>query len=222
MKSENLEEKVLRPLVREAQKFDKYNVDETVGVTPRKDYSFPKREKIYSAAEEEKILALIKEGKNMEAIAGEIGRPLRSTYGKIISLKKDYDFVMPKMAKGGYNKTNAEIKGFLEENPGVYTYKELADLGLLGAYSSKELQGKILSMRLTGLVKYAEQKYSWPPKRYRTYSQAEEEKILALVKEGKSIQEIAIEMDRSTASMIGKIGSLRKEHGLVIPSLYKK
>ena len=107
----------------------------------------------------------------------------------------------------------AEITEFLEANPNTYTYAEVAANVLGGSKTAKQIQGKVLSMELTSLVKPT-------PKveRAKTYTDDEEAKLLGLVNDGGFIEDIAEAMGKSVQSIRGKILSMsRTNEDITIP-----
>jgi len=114
---------------------------------------------------------------------------------------------MAKVVTKNYSEADeAEIKKYLEANPNQFTYAEIASAVLKGAHTTKQIQGKILSMELTGLVKPT-------PKveREKKYSDAEETKLLGLLADGnKFIEDIADAMGREVNSIRGKILSITR------------
>lgn len=98
-----------------------------------------------------------------------------------------------------------EITSFLNANPATYTYAEVAANVCNGEFSAKKIQGKILSMELTNLVK-ATPKVETP----KVYSGAEEAKITALVMSGAFIEDIAEAVGHSVPSVRGKILSISR------------
>ena len=103
-----------------------------------------------------------------------------------------------------------------EANPNKFTYAEIASVVLKGSHTTKQIQGKILSMELTGLVKPT-------PKveREKKYTEAEETKLLGLLAGGdKFIEDIADAMGREVNSIRGKILSITRTEagaGITIP-----
>ena len=91
------------------------------------------------------------------------------------------------------------LESFVANNSGQYTYAEIADSFANGKYSAKSIQGKILSMELTGHVKPAEK-----PVSVRTYSPEEEATFLKMVSEGAFVEDIAEALDRQVNSIRGK------------------
>jgi len=103
----------------------------------------------------------------------------------------------------------AKLRTFLEDNSGEYTYAEIAEAFQGGHFSAKEVQGKVLSMQLTGLVKAAPK-----PETVKTYSDAEEATFIRLAKAGKFIEEIAEKLDRQVNSVRGKALSLLRSQAI--------
>lgn len=99
----------------------------------------------------------------------------------------------------------AALKGFVESNANRLTYKEIAESFQSGAFTAKQIQGKLLAMELTGLVKAAEKVEA-----VRTYTEAEETKFISLVNAGKFIEEIAEALGKSIASVRGKALSMTR------------
>jgi len=97
----------------------------------------------------------------------------------------------------------ATLAAFVSDNSGDYTYAEIAGHFEDGAFSPKSIQGKILSMELTGHVKPAPKVEA-----VRTYSPAEEVTFVSMVQDGAFVEAIAAELDRSVNSVRGKALSL--------------
>ena len=107
----------------------------------------------------------------------------------------------------------AEIVTFLDNNPNQFTYAEIASQILGGSHTAKQIQGKILSMELTSLVKPTEK-----VERPKSYTDEEEVKLAGLVLAGGFIEDIAAAMNREVKSIRGKLLSMLKTNpSLVIP-----
>lgn len=98
-----------------------------------------------------------------------------------------------------------ELADLLNANNGVYTYADLAEVFGHG-FTAKQLQGKVLHMELTGLVKKSEKKAST-----RQYTPEEEAKFVELVNAGEFMEDIAIAMGRTVPQVRGKALSLVRE-----------
>lgn len=99
-----------------------------------------------------------------------------------------------------------ELVAFLNAHPNEYTYTEIAAAVCGGKYSAKQVQGKILSVELTSLVKPTE-KVVAP----RTYSVDEETKFIAMVEAGEFVEDIATAFNREVKQIRGKALSLQRE-----------
>ena len=106
-----------------------------------------------------------------------------------------------------------ELRAFIESNPAMYTYAEIAGHVLGGVKTAKEIQGKILSMELFDKVKPT-------PKLEvaKKYSDEEETRFIALMVDGAFLEDIATAMGRPINSVRGKALSLNRMNSeLAIP-----
>lgn len=105
-----------------------------------------------------------------------------------------------------------ELSNFLEQNSGQFTYAEIAEQLFNGAFSPRQIQGRVLHMEMMDHVAKA------PPKEVaRKYTEEEEAKLLSLLQEGAWAEDIAEAMGRTVKSIRGKALSMRNEHGVEIP-----
>ena len=148
----------------------------------------------------------------------------------IESLMEEFDFprrsVTAKLRKLGYDvpkKPGAapvfsadetdDLASFLESNSGNLTAEEISQQFAGGKFTARQINGKALSLEMTGHVKPAEKKVT-----PRTYSEEEESKISDMVEGGSYLEEIADAMGRSVNSIRGKLLSM----GLKAPQRDKK
>lgn len=109
----------------------------------------------------------------------------------------------------------ANLQAFVEANPGEYTYGELAAAFADGKFTSKQLQGKIMSMELGELVKPTPKAEST-----KTYSDEEEATFVSMADDGAYLEDIAEVLGRSIPSVRGKaLSLLRSERINAIPKL---
>jgi len=138
----------------------------------------------------------------------------RSVASKLRKMGFEVDSMSKNSSKNYTEAQEAELSDFLNKHDGQYTYAEVAAAVFSGAFSTKQIQGKILSMELTSKVKPT-------PKAevVKTYSDAEEAKLLALLSSGDMfIEDIAEKMDRAVNSVRGKILSMsRTNDSISIP-----
>lgn len=96
----------------------------------------------------------------------------------------------------------AELVKLVENNPGSFTYAELAE-AFGNGFTAKQVQGKILSLELTGNIKP-----SAKPGSVKKYTDAEEAKFVAMVGEGAFIEDLAAALGREFNNIRGKALSL--------------
>jgi len=127
-----------------------------------------------------------------------------------------------KLRKMGYNVDKAtaksrafsseqedEITDFLSNNSGAFTYAEIAEQVCGGEFSAKQIQGKVLSLELTGDVKPTPKAEST-----KTYSDDEEATIIEMVGNGAFLEEIAEAVGRELNSVRGKALSLLRSSAI--------
>ena len=77
----------------------------------------------------------------------------RSISSKLRKMGFEVELASARASKSFSPEQEAVLRAFIEDNSGEYTYAEIAGHFENGAYSPKSVQGKILSMELTGHVK---------------------------------------------------------------------
>lgn len=100
----------------------------------------------------------------------------------------------------------AELVEFLNSHDGQYTYAEIAAAVVGGTYTAKQVQGKILSLELTGAVKPTEKAAA-----VRSFTPEQEVDFINAVVAGKSVEAIAAQFDRTVKQIRGKALSLLRE-----------
>lgn len=110
-----------------------------------------------------------------------------------------------------------ELRVFLLDNEDKYTFEEIAGAFAGGKFNAKQVQGKVLSMELTHLVKPAEKKVY-----ERTYTDADEATIVKMAATGAFLEDIAEAVGRPIQSVRGKaLSLLRQEKIDAIPATSK-
>jgi hypothetical protein len=135
--------------------------------------------------------------------AGQLETSTRSISSKLRKMGYDVELASAGAGKSFTDAQEATLAAFVADNSGSYTYAEIAGLFEDGAYSSKSIQGKILSMELTAHVKPAPKVEA-----VRTYSEAEEATFIGMVQDGAFVEAIAEALDRTVNSVRGKALSL--------------
>tara|TARA_R110002167_G_scaffold366454_1_gene597810 strand:+ start:5698 stop:6420 length:723 start_codon:yes stop_codon:yes gene_type:complete len=98
------------------------------------------------------------------------------------------------------------LNSFVTDNSGQYTYGQIAEAFEGGEFSSKQIQGKLLSMQLTEHVKPT-------PKveNVRTFSDAEEVEFVKHATKGAYLEDIAEALGRTVNQIRGKALSLLRQ-----------
>jgi hypothetical protein len=106
---------------------------------------------------------------------------------------------------------------FLENNSGEYTFSEISEVFAEGAFTAKQIQGKVLSLEMTEHVKPAEKKVY-----ERTFSDNDQQTFVKMANAGAMLEDIADKLGRSVASVRGKALSLLKSGSITaIPASHK-
>lgn len=143
----------------------------------------------------------------VEQAAEQLGKSVRSIASKLRQLGREVASMAKEKAPTFTAEQSADLAAFVKSNAGRYTYKEIAEIFGTGQFSAKEVQGKLLAMELTGMVKPAEKVEA-----ARTYTEAEEQEFIKLANSGAFIEDIAAALGKEIASVRGKALSLtRKE-----------
>lgn len=135
-------------------------------------------------------------------LAEELGTTPRSIGSKLRKLGHEVETASA--APRAFSDEQADaLRDFVEDHRGEYTYAEIAENFGDGAFSAKQIQGKILSLELTDAVKPTPKAET-----QKTYSDAEEAAVVAAIQAGKYVEDIAAELGRTVPSIRGKALSL--------------
>lgn len=104
----------------------------------------------------------------------------------------------------------SDLVDFVNDHAGEYTYAEIAANFDDGHFTAKQIQGKILSLELTGSVKPT-------PKAevVKSYTDEEEARIVAAIQNGDFVEDIATALNRTVPSIRGKALSLLRAGTIV-------
>lgn len=128
----------------------------------------------------------------------------RSVASKLRQLDHEVASMAKEKAPTFTAEQTAALADFVRNNEGQYTYKEIAEQ-FPGGFTAKQVQGKLLALELTSMVKPTEK-----VEVARTYSEAEEATFIKMAKAGKFIEEIAVALGKSVPSVRGKALSLTR------------
>ena len=149
-----------------------------------------------------------------QAVAEIEGAEVRNITGKL----RNMGYTCVSMAKVGKGATFTEAEGdalavFVEANKGVYTFAEIAANFAEGQFTTREVQGKLLSMELSGTAKPTEK-----AEVHKQYTDEQEGDFIDMANNGHSIEDIAKAMGKPVNSARGKaLSLLRKGEIQAIP-----
>lgn len=155
------------------------------------------------------------------ATVKEAAEQLETSERSIAAKLRKMDYEVEKVGTVASKTFSAEqeqyLVKFLKNNSGEYTFAEIADVFAEGAFSAKQIQGKILSLELTDHVKPTEKKpYE------RTFSDSDQNTFIKMANAGAMLEDIAEKLGRSVASVRGKALSLLKSGSIeAIPASHK-
>ena len=141
----------------------------------------------------------------VEAAAEALGVTVRSVASKLRQLGHEVASMAVVKAPAFTPEQSIALSNFVNSNVGEFTYKEIAEKFANGAFTAKQVQGKLLALELTGSVKPAEK-----IEVARTYTEAEELKFVKMAKAGSFIEEIAAALGKTVPSVRGKALSLSR------------
>lgn len=142
----------------------------------------------------------------VEQAAEALGVTERSVASKLRQLDREVASMAKEKVSAFTPDQSASLASMVSSNPGVYTYKDIAERFEHGTFTAKQIQGKLLALELTGNVKPAEKVEA-----ARTYSDAEEATFIKMAQAGKYIEEIAVTLGKSIPSVRGKALSLTRK-----------
>ena len=131
--------------------------------------------------------------------AVELDTTTRSISSKLRKMGYEVELAASAHKKAFTDEQADALSAFVTDNSGDYTYADIAAAYEGGAFTAKQVQGKILSMELTSHVKPAEK-----VEVARTYSTSEEATFLDLVSKEAFVEEIAEALGKSINSVRGK------------------
>ena len=141
----------------------------------------------------------------VEDAAAQLDVSSRSVAAKLRQLDHEVASMAKEKVAAFSAEQGAALADFVNANANQFTYKQIAEQFDGGSFSAKQVQGKILALELTSLVKPAEKVEA-----ARTYTEAEESAFVSMVQAGKFIEDIASALGKTIASVRGKALSLTR------------
>lgn len=126
----------------------------------------------------------------------------RSVSSKLRKMDYEVESVAAAKTSAFSEEATEKLRQILENNSGQFTFAEIAER-LGGDFTSKQVQGKVLSMQLNEHVRPT-------PKAevVRSYSEEEEARFVEMCQNGTTMEELAEAFGREIASVRGKALSL--------------
>lgn len=141
----------------------------------------------------------------VEQVSEQLGFTVRSIASKLRNLGIEVAS-LAKIKVARFSEAESEsLAAFVTANSGQLTYKQIAENFAGGAFSAKEIQGKLLALELTSEVKPAEKVEA-----ARSYTESEETKFVSLANSGAFLEDIAEALGKELASVRGKALSLTR------------
>lgn len=141
----------------------------------------------------------------VEQAAAELDFSPRSVASKLRQLDREVASMAKEKTSAFSEAETAALTDFVSKRQGKLTYKEIAERFSEGKFTAKQIQGKLLALEMTGMVKPTEKVEA-----ARTYTEQEESKFVQMVGQGKFIEDIAAALGKSIASVRGKALSLTR------------
>jgi predicted transcriptional regulator len=137
------------------------------------------------------------------ALCEDFGFPRRSVTAKLRKLGVDVPH-KPKEAPKFSEEETAALRAFLEAHAGEFTAEEIAEQVGDGKFNARQINGKALSLELTGAIKPADKKVA--PKKY---TEEQEAQVAEMVEAGAFIEEIAEALGKTVPEVRGKLLSMK-------------
>lgn len=141
----------------------------------------------------------------VESAAEDLGFSARSVASKLRQMDHEVASMAKEKTSAFSEQETEKLSEFVDSKQGKLTYKEIAEAFADGKFTPKQIQGKLLALEMTSMVKPAEKVEA-----VRSYSTQEEAKFVDMVKKGKFIEDIAQALGKTIASVRGKALSLTR------------
>lgn len=141
--------------------------------------------------------------------ADQLDTSPRSVASKLRKMEYEVESSTTATTRAFTESQEATLRGFVTDNSGQYTYGQIAEAFEDGSFSSKQIQGKLLSMQLTEHVKPTPKAES-----VRTFSEAEEATFIEMAGAGAFLEDIADALGRSVNQIRGKALSLLRQDSI--------
>lgn len=138
----------------------------------------------------------------VRAAAEDLGVSPRSVAAKLRNL--EYEVARASEKPKTFSEDQADaLAEFLADNSGAFTYAEIAERFEGGAFTARQIQGKVLSMELTDAVKETPKAET-----QKTYTEEEERTIIRMANSGAHLEDIGETVGKPLNSVRGKCLSM--------------
>ena len=145
------------------------------------------------------------------ALTTFVGSESPVSYATVVEAADELDTsprsVASKLRKMDFQEST--LATFVNDNAGQYTYSQIAEAFENGAFSSKQIQGKLLSMQLTENVKPTPKQEA-----VRSFNETEEAKFIEMATSGAFLEDIAAALGREVNQVRGKALSLLRQDAI--------
>jgi HSP90 family molecular chaperone len=141
----------------------------------------------------------------VEAAATQLDKSVRSIASKLRQLDREVASMAKEKAATFTEAEGNDLRDFVSAQSGQLTYKQIAENFMGGKFTAKQVQGKLLALELTGMVKPAEKVEA-----ARSYTESEEAQFIAMANKGAFIEDIAAALNKTVSSVRGKALSLTR------------
>ena len=135
--------------------------------------------------------------------ADELETSPRSVASKLRKMGYEVESAVAATTRTFSENQEATLQTFVTDNAGQYTYGEIAEAFEGGAFSPKQIQGKLLSMQLTEHVRPTPKQES-----VKTFSDAEEATFIKMAGSNSYLEDIADALGKQINQIRGKALSL--------------
>lgn len=146
-------------------------------------------------------------------VAETLETTTRSVASKLRKMNYEVETVAQAHKKTFTDEQEEALRDFVTANEGEYTYAEIAVQVLGDAEKARQVQGKLLSMELTGMAKPTPKKEV-----AKQYSDAEEATFEKMANDGAYLEDIAEALGKELNSVRGKALSMLRSHGISMPT----
>lgn len=127
----------------------------------------------------------------------------KSVAAKLRKMEYEVESTAANVSKKFSDKQEKILANFVTDKSGQYTYAQIADAFEGGAFSAKQIQGKLLSMQLTEHVKPTPKQEAT-----RTFTAEEEATFVKMANDGAFLEDIAEALSKTVNQVRGKALSL--------------